>query len=77
MAIGRPAVPADASPDRWGDGGAADKSCECPSCGYQTSGRPGVPCREMKCPRCGATMLREIGEMRCLVPPRFRMGRWS
>lgn len=30
--------------------------CICPECGYETEHDRGVPCNEMKCPKCGATM---------------------
>jgi predicted DNA-binding protein (UPF0251 family) len=33
--------------------------CVCPSCGTKTAHQRGVPCYEMKCPKCGAQMTRE------------------
>jgi len=33
--------------------------CVCPSCGTRVPHEPGVPCTSMKCPKCGATMVRE------------------
>lgn len=34
-------------------------TCVCPECGNKTAHDFGVPCRELRCPDCGATMLRE------------------
>jgi predicted Zn-ribbon and HTH transcriptional regulator len=33
--------------------------CVCPDCGYREKHRKGVPCSDMKCPKCGANMKRE------------------
>jgi len=33
-------------------------NCVCPSCGRNVAHRQGVPCTQMKCPGCGATMTR-------------------
>ena len=33
--------------------------CVCVACGHRQPHRPGVPCREEKCPSCGRVMLRE------------------
>ena len=33
--------------------------CVCPKCGHKIPHRPGKPCRDLKCPECGTTMLRE------------------
>ncbi len=35
--------------------------CICLRCGYRTPKQPGVPCREMRCPKCGAVLVREGG----------------
>ncbi|KAA0015393.1 MAG: hypothetical protein FE041_00080 [Thermoplasmata archaeon] len=32
--------------------------CVCPSCGYRMPHTPGIPCRQMRCPRCGMPMVR-------------------
>jgi len=32
--------------------------CVCPACGATASHQPGVPCTEIKCPKCGAAMVR-------------------
>jgi hypothetical protein len=34
--------------------------CVCPSCGVRVEHQLGVSCLEMKCPRCGAAMTREL-----------------
>ncbi|MFO7638112.1 MAG: hypothetical protein R6X14_02235 [bacterium] len=41
-----------------GGGRGAPKNCVCPACGASVPHQPGVPCRELKCPKCGATMVR-------------------
>jgi transposase-like protein len=33
--------------------------CICPKCGYRVTHQPGKPCRELKCPKCGISLLRE------------------
>jgi predicted Zn-ribbon and HTH transcriptional regulator len=33
--------------------------CVCSKCGYKKPHEAGVPCREEKCPQCGARMVRE------------------
>ena len=38
--------------------GGPDK-CVCPKCGEKKDKERGVPCREMKCPKCGAGMVAE------------------
>ncbi|OQX86334.1 MAG: ferredoxin [Candidatus Latescibacteria bacterium 4484_7] len=47
-------------------------NCICPRCGYKQPHRPGVPCREEKCPKCGAKMLREGGYHHNLVEEKKR-----
>lgn len=43
---------------RRGGGGSAG-FCVCVGCGHREAHRPGVPCREVRCPHCGKGMLRE------------------
>lgn len=38
------------------------KVCVCPKCGHETTGDWGKPCVELKCPKCGTTMLRRFAE---------------
>lgn len=33
--------------------------CKCPACGEKVPHQRGIPCREMTCPKCGATLVRE------------------
>jgi len=33
--------------------------CLCPACGHKAPHQQGMPCFEMKCPQCGAVMMRE------------------
>ena len=40
-----------------GLGGPANE-CVCPSCGHREIKQPGVPCAQMKCPKCGDPMVR-------------------
>jgi hypothetical protein len=34
-------------------------NCVCPSCGEKVPHQRGVPCYSLKCPKCGAGMVRE------------------
>jgi predicted Zn-ribbon and HTH transcriptional regulator len=37
-------------------GSGPPRACKCNNCGYETSKTPGVPCRNSKCPECGAPL---------------------
>ena len=39
--------------------GGPPLNCICPSCGYQQPKQRRVPCPNLKCPKCGAPMVRE------------------
>lgn len=39
-----------------GIGAGPPRVCKCTQCGYESSKTPGVPCRNAKCPECGATL---------------------
>ncbi|AKB76474.1 hypothetical protein MSLAZ_3213 [Methanosarcina lacustris Z-7289] len=43
---------------RGGTGGP-EGECICPECGYEALHMPGVPCIEMKCEKCGTSMVRK------------------
>jgi len=40
-------------------GMGASGLCICLACGHQEPHRPGIPCREQRCPKCGKAMVRE------------------
>jgi hypothetical protein len=43
-----------------GPGGeGAGGFCICPACGYKEGHVRGEPCNTKKCPKCGASMIRE------------------
>ncbi|HDR00541.1 MAG TPA: hypothetical protein ENN51_09710 [candidate division WOR-3 bacterium] len=42
-----------------GFGAGSSGECVCPACGTRAPHRRGVPCSSVKCPKCGATMVRE------------------
>ncbi len=37
----------------------AEGNCVCPACGVKVAHELGVPCYNMKCPKCGGVMSRE------------------
>lgn len=43
----------------WSSG--VPKYCECTSCGEKVEHKRGVPCRDLKCPKCGSRMRRHEG----------------
>lgn len=34
-------------------------NCVCMKCGYKAPHKRGIPCKEDRCPKCGAVLLRE------------------
>lgn len=46
---------------RGGRGGGAGPQgdCVCSACGEKVKHQPGTPCNSIKCPKCGAAMVRE------------------
>jgi peptide subunit release factor 1 (eRF1) len=34
--------------------------CTCPKCGYKEKHQKGLPCVQIKCPKCGTALLGEI-----------------
>ncbi len=43
------------------EGAGPSGMCICVKCNYQSPKKRGVPCMDEKCPKCGATLLREGG----------------
>lgn len=41
--------------------------CLCPKCGHRHEHRPGVPCLEERCPKCGTPLVREGSEHHRLI----------
>ncbi len=41
--------------------------CVCPKCGVKTLHRVSIPCRDEKCPNCGAKMVREGSDHHQLI----------
>lgn len=44
---------------RGGQGAGPQGYCICPSCDEKVKHQSGAPCNEIKCPKCGALMIRE------------------
>jgi uncharacterized protein len=42
-----------------GGGMGSPETCICPACGYEVPHKPGVPCVEVKCEKCGTSMVRK------------------
>lgn len=42
-----------------GDAGGPEGTCICPECGHEMPHKPGVPCNEAKCEKCGTSMVRK------------------
>jgi hypothetical protein len=49
-------------PDAPRHGGGPGGDCTCLKCGTKVPHKPGLPCRQTKCPECGATLVREGSE---------------
>jgi hypothetical protein len=47
--------------DGRGGGMGAAGNCVCVKCGYSAPKKRGIPCRDERCPKCGAVLLREGG----------------
>ena len=47
-------------------------NCVCPKCGAVVPHMPGMPCREQRCPECGAKMVREGSYHHQLIEERRR-----
>ena len=42
---------------RGGRGLGYEPVCVCPSCGYEMTHEPSIPCTEYDCPECGTPMM--------------------
>ena len=42
-----------------GGGFSVGGFCVCAKCGTKQAHQQGIPCTQLKCPKCGATMIRE------------------
>lgn len=45
---------------RRGKGFGPPVDCICPNCRLTMPHRPGAPCYQTKCPRCGSSMVRKF-----------------
>ena len=43
-----------------GFGAGPAGNCVCPQCGNKVSHQRGQPCNQIKCPKCGTIMTREL-----------------
>lgn len=41
-------------------GRGPEGNCVCPQCGYQTAHQRGIPCSDLKCPKCDINLIRKI-----------------
>jgi hypothetical protein len=48
--------------------------CLCPKCGFKKAHKAGKPCREEKCPECGAGMVREGSYHHQLIEDKKKKG---
>ncbi len=53
--LGRRNIPSG----QFAQGAGPEGECVCPSCGTVALHEPGVPCTDIKCPRCGTMMVRK------------------
>jgi predicted DNA-binding protein (UPF0251 family) len=44
---------------RGGRSGGPEGNCVCPACGHETPHTPGVTCSQVKCEKCGSSMVRK------------------
>ncbi|MDQ1253335.1 MAG: uncharacterized protein QG646_2490 [Euryarchaeota archaeon] len=42
-----------------GGGRGGPEACVCPQCGHEMPHTPGVPCTQVKCEKCGTSMIRK------------------
>jgi hypothetical protein len=47
------------TPGQFASGAGPGGQCICPSCGTVAPHEPGVPCTQIKCPKCGSSMIRK------------------
>lgn len=45
---------------RRGMGLGGSEVCECPKCGHKEPHKRGIPCIQVKCPKCGTPLRGEI-----------------
>ncbi|WP_414468674.1 DUF134 domain-containing protein [Methanobacterium sp. ACI-7] len=54
--VGKPGMRQRRGYGGQGMGAGSPRVCKCNQCGYESSKTPGVPCRNFKCPECGAPL---------------------